>query len=402
MPRPDVCLISPYPPSGVRHGGHSGVASYTANLAHALADRGLRVHVVAAELDGDPTHFWDGDVEVTRAFRFGPQALPGAASAARAVGATIVHLQWELFLYGGPASVPGLLPALAQLSPQRRSNAPLVVTLHQVVDPGEIDRGYTRLHRVSAPPVVARTGLGAVQFALRRSATATIVHEASFRNVVRDATVIPLVVEQVTPPDRERSRRELDLDDRLVALCFGFIAPYKGLDAALEAGAAAGPGVQVVVAGGEHPRLLDDTYSSELRERHGSHARFTGWVSEDDVARWFAGADVALFPYPKPFSSSAALAMALAYGTPSLLSPALARCVGAPSGLTAPVEPMALAGRLRALEGPNGEHERRELARWTAALATGRSWNASALRHVELYEEVSSGNRAPRTAELVG
>ena len=38
--RPDVALIAPYPPRDERHGGHSGVASYTANLAHALARSG--------------------------------------------------------------------------------------------------------------------------------------------------------------------------------------------------------------------------------------------------------------------------------------------------------------------------------------------------------------------------
>ena len=35
---PDVALVSPYPTRGERHGGASGVASYTANLAHALSD----------------------------------------------------------------------------------------------------------------------------------------------------------------------------------------------------------------------------------------------------------------------------------------------------------------------------------------------------------------------------
>ena len=45
--RPDVALIAPYPPAGERHGGHSGVASYTANLAHGLAAAGLDVEVVA-------------------------------------------------------------------------------------------------------------------------------------------------------------------------------------------------------------------------------------------------------------------------------------------------------------------------------------------------------------------
>ena len=47
MSPPDLALVAPYPTAGRRHSGPSGVASYTANLAHALTGRGLRVDVVA-------------------------------------------------------------------------------------------------------------------------------------------------------------------------------------------------------------------------------------------------------------------------------------------------------------------------------------------------------------------
>jgi acyl-CoA synthetase (AMP-forming)/AMP-acid ligase II len=45
--RPDVALISPFPALGERHGGWTGVASYSANLAGALTDAGARVTVLA-------------------------------------------------------------------------------------------------------------------------------------------------------------------------------------------------------------------------------------------------------------------------------------------------------------------------------------------------------------------
>ena len=67
-------------------------------------------------------------------------------------------------------------------------------------------------------------------------------------------------------------------------------------------------------------------------------ATFTGWVPDEDVTAWFSAADVAVFPYPKPFSSSGALALALAHRTPALLSPPLARSVGAPSVMTVPMD----------------------------------------------------------------
>jgi glycosyltransferase involved in cell wall biosynthesis len=396
MPSPDVTLIAPYPPAGERHGGHSGVASYTANLAHGLARGGLTVHVVAAELDGDPTHFHDGPVAVHRAFRFGPGALPGAARAAQALGAPVTHLQWELFLYGGPPSIPGLFPALRRLSPRHRGRDPLVVTLHQVVDPSEIDRRYMRLHRVKAPAPLARAGMAGVQYAVRQAAAATIVHEEPFRRIIPDAAVIPHGVERVRAGERDAARRALNLDGRLTVVCFGFVAPYKGLEAVLDAAGLVTDEVQIVVAGGEHPRMTSDGFSQDLRARYGKAARFTGWVPDADVGHWFAAADVALFPYPKPFASSGALALALAYRTPILMSAALARCVGAPADLAAPTDPPALADRLRRLASPGGRAELARLAEWTATLAAGRTWDAVAQRHADLYQEVIDADRVAR------
>jgi hypothetical protein len=96
--RPDVALISPYPQLGARHGGASGVASYTANLAHALADAGAHPLVIAPHLDGQPARSQDGPVDVHRAFRIGSaNAVPEAFAAARASGADVLHLQHELF-----------------------------------------------------------------------------------------------------------------------------------------------------------------------------------------------------------------------------------------------------------------------------------------------------------------
>jgi glycosyltransferase involved in cell wall biosynthesis len=386
--RPDVALVSPYPLAGRRHDGPSGVASYTANLAHALAAAGAAVTVVAPEEAGaadEPRVRDDGSaVRVVRAFRRGRGAVPAAARAAAATGARVVHLQHELFLYGGPTSVPGLVPALAGL--RRRGLGP-VVTMHQVLDPARVGAGTARLHRVSAPVPVARAGIGAVQRSIGHLARATIVHERPFADVVRGAEVVPHGLETVRAADRATARAELGLDDRFTALCFGFLAPYKGLEIALEAAGLLGRDVRLVVGGGEHPRLAGrDRYADELRARYGGVAHFTGPVPDGDVAAWFAAADVALFCYPEPFASSGALALALAHGTPALVSPPLARCIGAPDDVVVALEPHALAARL--VELATSPPALAALAGWTAALADGRSWPVVAARHLDVYERV--------------
>jgi glycosyltransferase involved in cell wall biosynthesis len=399
MPRstPDVTLVAPYPPEGERHGGHSGVASYTANLAAALSAEGVRVAVVApflpepASRGTEPDDFTDGEVLVHRRFPLGASALPRAAAAVKAVGAPLVHLQWEMFLYGGAAALRGLVPSLYEL---RQSAAPLVTTMHQVLDPATIDRTTTSLHRVGLPAPLARVGIGTVQRAIAAASDVTVVHERAFRRVVPGATVINHGIERPPGIDRAAARRRLELDPpgrRLVVLCFGFLAPYKGLELAADAAALAGADVQVVFAGGEHPRLQGDPYSVELGARGSGRPRFTGWVPDDDVADWFAAADVALFPYPKPFAASGALALALAHGTPVLLSPAMARCVGAPSTLLTPMQPGALADQLDMLAANPGSLA--EVAEWTAVLRAEREWPTVAHRHIAMYADVLEGVR---------
>ena len=383
MPTPDVALITPFPGAGERHGGWTGVASYSANLAGALGEAGLRVVVLASEEPGQPAEVRDGGVEIRRVWRRGPAALPVAAAAALATGAPAVHLQHELFLYGGPAAVPGVAPALATV---RRRRA--VVTMHHVVDPGRVDGAFTRTHGVRAPAPFARAAVAGVQGAIGRLARAVVVHEPSFAGFVPGATVVPHGIEAPAGTTRAAARAVLGVEPgATLALCFGFLAPYKGLETALDAARLAGPGVQLAVAGGEHPRL-DGGYAAGLRAAAPPNARFTGFVPDADVARWFAAADVALLLYPAPFASSGPLALALAHGTPVLMSEALARTTGAPTSLTAPHGAATLAARLRALAGdPAAAAALRDDA---ARLAAGRGWPEVARRHLELYAGVAA------------
>ena len=388
MSRPDVALVGPHPPPGRRHAGRSGVVSYTGNLAAALAAAGLRVTVVAPREPGVPADAIDGGVRVSRPFDRGPGAVPRALAAARATGAPVTHLQHEVFLYGGPTSVPGALSGLAAARGRRQRT---VVTLHHVVDPALVDATFTRLHRVPVAPLAARAGLVGVQRTIAALADRTIVHEPAFAAHVPGAVVIPHGLERVTVPDRAAARQRLapGSDDRLLVLCFGFVAPYKGLELALAAAERARPAVHLVVAGGTHPRLAEagDDYDARLRRAHAGTAQFTGWVAEEDVSGWFAAADVALFPYPHAFSASGALALALAHRTPVLLSPALVAATAAPPALTAPPEPAALAAVLRRLAAD--PRRRDQLAATSGELAEGRWWPDVAARHRDLYASLA-------------
>ncbi len=392
MSRADVALISPYP-SHRQRALASGVASYARSLAHALADAGASVTVLAPEESEGEEAVADGPVRIERCFRLGPGALLAAQHSARATRAPVVHLQHELFLYGGVSAVPGMLAALPRA---KAANQATVVTMHQVVDPSTVDSAFTRLHRVRVPPAVARTGISVVQRAVQRLADAVIVHETAFRRIVPRATTVPHGLEVVQPPDKAKARVELGLTDRFTVLCFGFLAPYKGLELACEAAEIVSRrmgAIQLVIAGGEHPRLAGrDPYAASLRSRFHSSALFTGFVAQHHVPLWFAAADLALFPYPQPHATSGALALALAFGTPFLLSKALADLTGAPQVLAASSDAHELAAQLQQLASSSSARE--GLAVRCASLAAGRSWPTVAGRHLEIYEEVLHANRA--------
>jgi D-inositol-3-phosphate glycosyltransferase len=383
-------MIAPYPSVTDTTALHSGVAAYTERLSGALADQGMSVHVLAPELGDEPRRSQVGGVTVDRSYRRGAAALPIAATEARRTTAPIVHLQHETFLFGGPSSLLGLAPALAAL---RGGGRGPVVTMHQVVDPAVVDSEFTRVHRVRVPHPVARVGLSAVQRTVRAFSAATVVHEHSFERIVPEAHVVPLGLDVVDPlRSRKASESSGVRPHRLTALCFGFVCPYKGLEVALEAAAIAGDAVDLIVAGGSHPRLAGrDPYAEGLHRRYQDTARFVGYVPEADVATWFGAADVLLLPYPRPFASSGPYAQALGFGTPVLCSPALARCVDVPEAFVAPNDPAGLAQRLVELASDRRQLE--QLGAVAREQAAGRTWTDVARRHVALYEEVIDARR---------
>lgn len=397
LPSPDVALVAPYPPPDQLHGGSSGVASYTANLAHSLVAEGAKVTVFAPREPGLPSLHQDGGVTVRRAFDRGLAAMPGAARAAVACSAGVVHLQHEAFLYGGASALPGLLGGLAWL----RWRRPTVVTMHQVVDLATVDRSFARLHRVAVPAPVAKGALSFLQGTIPKLASATLVHEHGFAAAVPGALLVPHGVEAPHDDvDRAGVRAALGVSPgTLLALCFGYLAPYKGLELVLDAASLLDDdaGVALIVAGGPHPRLDGrDGYAEWLRERYASAARFTGYVPDGDVHPLFSAADVVLILYPRPFASSGALALALAHGRAVLLSEQVATTLGAPSDLVVASEPVAVASRLRSLAGEPAERDR--LAAATRSISAGRSWPEVARRHLQIYEEVRHGRPAVELA----
>lgn len=116
-----------------------------------------------------------------------------------------------------------------------------------------------------------------------------------------------------------------------------------------------------------------------------------GSVPEDEMAAWYAAADVLTFPSVKEGFGLAALE-AMAAGTPVVTSDLPVFREWMVPGRDALLTPVGDVGALARAVGDvlDDEALRCRLIASGTALADGRSWAASARRHLELYAEASS------------
>lgn len=303
--------------------GRGGLTHYCYNLSCALADRGHDLTLVtsaAYELEGrtmPPTARVlkpIGRFTVPRQRSLSTQVLTWARRGealvdACSVAALVRRLRPDV------AHLHCTNPiALAYLMRLRPLGIPLVATAH-VVSAHErsrlVDAIYRRIHR-SSPFIIAHSEFDrnrlVEEFAIDPGRLAVIPHgEYGF------------FAGEGEPVDRHAARQGLGLEPRHeVALFFGYIREYKGLDVLLESWepvVRARPEARLVVAG--DPVRLEPARRGELESwaaRLGVIHRFT-YVPFDEVRRYFAAADVLVMPY-RHVSQSGVLFLALALGLP--------------------------------------------------------------------------------------
>ncbi len=363
--------------------GRGGLIHYAYNLSCALAERGHDVTLVTAaayELEGRALPPRVGLVKtiarLTHRFRASlparvlgwaakPEALAdacGVAVLARRLRPDVVHLHCTNQV------------ALVYLILLRLTGVPVAVTAH-VVTAHERTRVQDAVHR-----------------RINRLSPLVIAHsEYDRRRLIEEFAVDPGRVSVIAhgeygffghgaePVEREAARRELGLDPRdEVALFFGYIREYKGLDVLLDAWpavATARPGARLVVAG--DPVRLDAARRDALIAAAtgvGAIHRF-GYVPFSEVIRYVAAADVLVLPY-RHVSQSGVLFLALAQGLPVVATRVGALpevlCDGESGLLVPPESPEALSQALVRLLGDADLRGR--LAAGGLAVAARHTW----------------------------
>jgi glycosyltransferase involved in cell wall biosynthesis len=251
--------------------------------------------------------------------------LPMQTAAGRLGGARMVHLHW-VYAFSLPGSNPPIARRAAEvwftlwLWTVRLLGMRLVWTAHNVLPQSPVFANDLRARRRL---------VGSSDLVIAHS-TATLEQLAALGVVPRRSAVIPhgpftgdgAEPGRLHPPGHGGHTRQL--------LFFGKIAPYKGVDALLEAFAALPPELDghLTVAG----ECGDPALAAELTELAGrSLGRVTlrlGWCPAEDASRLLRQADVMVLPFRKITTSGSAM-LALGHGLP-LVVPDLPGLAGLP------------------------------------------------------------------------
>ena len=379
-----MVLVGTYPPR------HCGIATFTAHLRQGLQAAGKDpvgvVAVVRKAADASRRPEVIGCIDQDRA-----EAYATAAEDLNRAAPEVVILQHEYGIFGGEDGryVLGLLTSL---------RPPVITTLHTVrayPTPGQRAVLHEIASRSAAVVVIARRAV-----ALLRDVYGVNQHKVVF---------IPHGVPELNHQSSGRSKQELGLDGKVVAMTFGLLGPGKGIERVLEAMAAVKdePGLVYLVVGATHPeerRSHGETYRHKLAawtERLGlaGKVRFVDqYLTDAELFRYLSACDIYITPYPGREQISSGTLTYAAYMGKAILSTPYAyaeELLGGGAGLLVPYDDASgWAAALATLVRQPGL--RRKLAAAAQARTAGFGWRQIGSRYARLAEVVSARNREAR------
>ncbi|WP_128379376.1 glycosyltransferase [Streptomyces cavernae] len=377
----------------------SGLTQYTNRLADALAGSpGLRTSAVLMR-QLLPTRLYPGrrrvGKPVTRV-RYRPDVpvfdgvdwywLPSMLRAARFLRRQrprFVVLQW----WTGTVLHSYVLLALIA----RRLGARVIVEFHEVLDPGEARLRFARVY--------VRRFMGL----LLSRASGFVVHSQYDADRLRNAYPIggrPLVKVPHGPYDHLQQTSQASSGPIAASpgvcnlLYFGVLRPYKGVEDLVRAFDALSPeeieGYRLTIVGEPwegYALPAEAVAASRYRDRITFVDRY---VTDSEVAAYFAAADALVLPYRR-CSSSGPLHIAMSHGLPVAV-PAVGGLVEAATGYTGalllpPGDVAALTDALRRLPGLAGRHHQ-----------DVRSWDETVAAYLRLFSEIDGRAAAPSVA----
>jgi len=325
-------------------GGHSGMDYYDFGLCQGLVNAGILPVLYTCDETGVPTgepeldirRFYKGifgdDPAWIRGLRFLAGSLRSLSHAKR-VGAKICHLH---FFYVGPLEFFNVVAA-------RLIGFRVIITVHDVesfVSDLTVPRLMRMAYRLADQIIVHNhtSKIELVDFVGIDSHCIVIVPSGNYLHTIGMV------------PDSVLARKKLGVPaGAKVLLFFGQIKQVKGLDVLLKAMPAVVrqfPQVVLVIAGRPW-KVAFEPYQQlinqhQLENNSVLHIRF---IPNDEVATFFAAADLVVLPYRRIYQS-AVLLMSMSYGKPVLVSDLAAMAEVVTDGVTGFVFPTGDADAL--------------------------------------------------------
>jgi glycosyltransferase involved in cell wall biosynthesis len=398
-----VGLVTSYPPLGTKFAfGERAISWYTANLLSALPMGDLDYEVYANKLPGQPSFCRISEhITVVRCWTPGVLSIFQVAGQIARSRPNLIHVQHEIFQFGKGISAI-VTPLLFLVS--RAMGIPAIVTLHSVPPLSKMDRSFIRKYGMRVPSYLVKAAFWSVIWPIVMLADRTVVHREDFTQVlakeyhlsrhIQKMAVIPLGIEAGDNRiDCRTAKIRLGLHDKQVLLFFGYLTGYKGLELlidSMEPLERTHRDLALIIAGDDTPGLRAvgrQSYLEYLEQRAQAvspNIHFTGFVEENDVALYFAAADLVVLPYILGLSSSASLATAIAYERPFIASTALASVVGLDAAIFEPTV-QSLVEKVDRFLSDDGL--RREIMDHELKLKTAWLWPRVGERTGQLYRE---------------
>jgi glycosyltransferase involved in cell wall biosynthesis len=193
--------------------------------------------------------------------------------------------------------------------------------------------------------------------------------------------------------DKDKSKRKLNLQDKVVVTILGFVTPKKGHDLVIPLLPNLDLNVQIVIAGGPQ-NAQDEQYLGKLKKlaeqnHYTDRITFTGYLP--DFTDVINATDIALLPY-RNVTDSGVLHLLTAYGVPTIASDLEAfREVYDEYGCLLLFKNGDSQDLLVKMQELLSDQPKRDLLKsncfvmWNAT-----KWSSIAQKHVQLYREVLS------------
>lgn len=149
---------------------------------------------------------------------------------------------------------------------------------------------------------------------------------------IQKLTTIPHAVdnELVTPSKKQAKKRLGYAEDESVVMFFGYVNWFKGADffakAVKDIKKLNGKKVRFVMAGGESPTMKDKEFYQTFYRKimkvvgESKNLELTGYVPQNEIADYFAAADLVVFPYREFMCASGVMSLVFSYKKPFIVS----------------------------------------------------------------------------------